>query len=303
MKLYSLPLLFFALSCSAKPPKTTKAEITPPTETVTPAKQAGYDFSQVVYTKADSAKVVRLLHQKVEGNPTLFYARQFIGVPYVAYTLEVADPEKLVVNLTQLDCTTLIENALTLAKTYNEGGKTFADYCRNLESFRYFNGKRTDYLSRLHYFAWWMHDNIDRGNIREQTNDEFSAPIVIRNHYMSTYSEKYKILKKHPEFVPTIRALEKKYNGADGTYLPQEKTLLGKKRLSAIEDGDLVAIVTKKAGLDYSHLGIAVWGKDGKLHLLNASSIHKKVVEEPMTIYQYLQKHPSSIGIRTFRLQ
>jgi hypothetical protein len=49
-------------------------------------------------------------------------------------------------------------------------------------------------------------------------------------------------------------------------------------------------------------LGFAVWKKDG-LHLLNASMIHKKVVEEPMTFYQYLQKHPSHTGIRVLRIK
>ena len=60
---------------------------------------------------------------------------------------------------------------------------------------------------------------------------------------------------------------------------------------------------TSKAGLDVSHVGFAVWGKDGRLHLLNASSIHKKVILEPMTLYQYMQKHPSQTGIRVIRLQ
>ena len=43
--------------------------------------------------------------------------------------------------------------------------------------------------------------------------------------------------------------------------------------------------------------------KDGKLHLLNASSIHKKVVLEPMTLYDYMQEHSSQTGIRIIRLQ
>ena len=49
-------------------------------------------------------------------NFPLHFARLFIGRPYVAHTLEVADPERLVVNTRQLDCTTLVENvtALTL---------------------------------------------------------------------------------------------------------------------------------------------------------------------------------------------
>ena len=71
---------------------------------------------------------------------------------------------------------------------------------------------------------------------------------------------------------------------------------------SAIHDGDIIAITTSKAGLDTSHIGIAVWHKDG-LHMLNASQIHKKVVEEPMTLYQYMQKHPSQTGIRIVRVK
>lgn len=119
---------------------------------------------------------------------------------------------------------------------------------------------------------------------------------------MSAHPSSYKFLKAHPEWVDSISVMEKQYAGRDGNYLPQSKTLLSKSELSSIHDGDIVAIVTKKAGIDYSHLGFAVWGKDGKLHLLNASSIHHKVVEEPKTLFQYLKEHPSSIGIRLLRL-
>ena len=66
-------------------------------------------------------------------------------------------------------------------------------------------------------------------------------------------------------------------------------------------DGDIIAITCKKAGLDIAHLGFAVW-KDGNLHLLNASMLHKKVVEEPMTLYQYLQQHSTHTGIRIIRI-
>lgn len=55
-------------------------------------------------------------------------------------------------------------------------------------------------------------------------------------------------------------------------------------------------------GLDYSHVGLAVWGKDGKLHLLNASSLRKKVVEEPQTLYRYMLGQRNQMGIRLVRL-
>lgn len=257
----------------------------------------------VIYTKADSAKVISLLNQHPQGNDVLFYARKFIGVPYVASTLEVADPERLVVNLRQLDCTTLVETVAALTLTKRQGREDFASYCRNLLRIRYRDGRMNGYLSRLHYFSWWMHNNMDMKIVKEVSDEKhFTAPMIVNNYYMSAHPMSYKLLKAHPEWVDSISVMEKQYAGRDGNYLPQSKTLLSKSALSSIKDGDIVAIVTKKAGIDYSHLGFAVWGKDGKLHLLNASSIHHKVVEEPKTLFQYLKEHPSSIGIRLLRL-
>ncbi len=257
-----------------------------------------------IYTKADSARVVELLKMQPTGSDVLFYARQFKGLPYVASTLEVADPERLVVNLRQLDCTTLVETTLALTLTKRQYGSSFEQYCHNLMRLRYWDGQMNGYLSRLHYFTWWMHDNIGKGLVEEVSDDKhFTTPIRIANHYMSTHPDKYKFLKDNQQRVDSIAKLEKAYNRSDGYYLSEEKTGLRQQELSAIHDGDLIAIVTKKDGIDYSHLGFAVWGKDGYLHLLNASSIHHKVVEEPKTLRQYLREHPSSIGIRLLRLK
>jgi TonB-dependent SusC/RagA subfamily outer membrane receptor len=40
-----------------------------------------------------------------------------------------------------------------------------------------------------------------------------------------------------------------------------------------------------------------------RLHLLNASQIHKRVVEEPMTLFKYMGKHPSQLGIRVVEVK
>ena len=261
-------------------------------------------LQKFIYTQADSALVVKLLRMNTGQNDVLFYARQLKGTPYVASTLEVADPEQLVVNLRQLDGTTLVETTLALTLTKRQHSDSFADYCRNLLRLRYFDGHMNGYLSRLHYFSWWMHNNQDMGLIDEvKLPQQYTTFINVQNYYMSVHPDKYKFLKAHPEWVDSIAALEKRYNGPDGRYLTQANTRLPHSKLSNVADGDIVAIVTRKAGIDYSHLGFAVWGKDGLLHLLNASSIHHKVVEEPKTLYQYLKEHPSSIGIRLWRLR
>ncbi len=266
---------------------------------------ARFDLSRCIYTAADSQKVERLLRETPgEGeNDVLFFARRLTGLPYVAATLEKGDPEKLVVNLRQLDCTTLVETAFALAMTRREKRDDFASYCANLERLRYRDGRMDGYLSRLHYFTWWFHDNIAKGTVSEvELPAALTSPLVVDNHYMSRHADKYEMLRRHPEWTDSIAAMERTTNGPDGTYLPQENTGLPRKRLQAIEDGDLIAIVTTKDGLDYSHLGLAAWGKDGLLHLLNASSIHHKVVEEPKTLLRYLKEHPTSVGIRVSRL-
>ena len=109
----------------------------------------------VCYTKTDSIKVMKLLEQGKKlskgKNIILFYARQLIGVPYVAQTLEVNKQEQLIVNLRQLDCTTYVENVLALTLcTENKKLPTFADFCYYLRMLRYEGGK-VDYPTRLHY--------------------------------------------------------------------------------------------------------------------------------------------------------
>lgn len=262
-------------------------------------------LQDVHYTAADSAEVVSLLAAEVEGaSDVLFYARHFIGRPYVAATLEVCDPEQLVVNLRELDCTTLVETVLALTMTKRQHATTFAAYCDNLRRLRYRDGVMNGYLSRLHYFTWWMHDNVRLGLLADvaQGQPHATAPITVRDSYMSAHPTAYKFLAAHPEWVDSIAAMERAENGADGYYIPEQFTALPASKLTEIKDGDLLAIVTTKAGLDYSHLGFAAWGRDGRLHLLNASSVYHRVVEDTVTLHDYLARRKTSVGIRPLRL-
>ena len=270
---------------------------------LSPAAFFAQSIPDVIYTGKDSAEVVSLLQEDC-GEDVLFYARKFIGRPYVAATLEQHDCEKLVVNLQELDCTTLVETVCALTMTKRQHSDKFADYCRNLERLRYWQGKREGYCSRLHYFAWWMKDNIERGNVELVEDTAWcNRAMVVNDYYMSKYPERYKFLKGRPERIEIIRQLERKYNRAEGCYLGEENTEFVRDSLSFIQNGDIIAIVTTKVGLDYSHLGFAVWGTDGRLHLLNASMIYHKVVEDKNTLKDYLGRIKSSVGIRLLRLK
>ena len=86
------------------------------------------------------------------GDATLAAARYFVGRPYVASTLE-REPERLVVNLREWDCTTLVESAVALARTAQSPTPTFDVYLRELSRLRYRTAVITDYTDRLHYFT------------------------------------------------------------------------------------------------------------------------------------------------------
>lgn len=256
-------------------------------------------------SESDSAMVESLL--ATGDTTTLFYARQLLGRPYVAHTLEVNDRECLVVNLRQLDCTTLVETVCALTLTASEGQRDYRSFCRHLQQLRYRQGHLDGYPSRLHYFSDWIDDNTAMGLVREITpaKGSFSAMQTLRLNYMSTHPQAYKALRDSPTLVKQIAEQEKRLTGRQYPYIVKTAGLQGKNdRLlrQLISDGDILAITCSKPGLDIAHLGFAVWHDDG-LHLLNASQIHKKVIDEPMTLWEYLSKHPSHTGIRVIRLR
>ena len=264
----------------------------------------GWSQQRVTYQRADSLKICRLLRDANKQTTMLWFARQFLNVPYVAHTLEINSTEQLVVNTRQLDCTTLVETVTALTLCAHQGKRSWNDYLSTLRTLRYRKGKLDGYPSRLHYFSDWIADKTAMSIVKEiqSPNPPFSAVQHINVNYMSTHPDAYQALKAHPEWVSVIRQQEETLSGTTSRYIPKSALKRNTKALrQAVHDGDIIAITCNKKGLDIAHLGFAVWKKDG-LHLLNASQIHKKVVQEPMTLYQYLQKHPSHTGIRIIRI-
>ncbi len=259
--------------------------------------------AQTTYLRADSVKICQLLQQADRTTTTLWLARQFLNVPYVAHTLEVNDDERLVVNTRQLDCTTLVETVTALKLCTQAGKRQWADYLEALQQLRYRQGCMQGYPSRLHYFTDWIRDKSQMSLVSDvqEPNPPFTAVQTVNVKYMSEHPHAYKALKANAALVPEIRAQEQSLTGLKVRYIP--KRLLRNTTLlrQVVNDGDILAITCNKPGLDIAHLGFAVWRKDG-LHLLNASMLHKKVVEEPMTLYQYMQKHKTFTGIRVVRI-
>lgn len=262
----------------------------------------------IQYDRTDSLKVMSLLdgaRKQQEGSDCIIYfARKLRGLPYVAHTLEVNKTEKLVVNLRQLDCTTYVENVLALYLCMKQKSYTFKAFCDNLRKIRYRNGDEPHYTSRLHYFTDWIEDNTEKGVCHEiQAPDSpFSGTQRVNVNYMSSNPDKYKMLVENPSYLPAISEMEGRINKKTYKYIPKSEVKNTALLRQTVRDGDIIAITTTLKGLDIQHIGFAIWHKDG-LHLLNASSIHHKVVEEPMTLFQYLQKKKAMAGIRIVRIK
>lgn len=267
----------------------------------------GMGADRTHFSKEDSLTICNMLEEarlqpQAAGQP-LFFARKFIGRPYVAHTLELPGEERLVVNMAQLDCTTLVETVTALTMCAARRLYSFRDYLNALMSLRYRGGRLEGYVSRLHYFSDWIEDKGRMGITTEiqSPTPPFTGVQKLDIYYMSTHAKSYKALDEHPEFIEEIREQEKELTGKTYSFIPKRDVRNTKLMRETVKDGDIIAITCNKKGLDIAHLGFAVWRDDG-LHLLNASMLHKKVVEEPMTLYKYLQQHPSHTGIRIVRL-
>ena len=259
------------------------------------------------YTRQDSLKAVQLMKnaasQPSGTNLIIYIAEQLKGIPYVAHTLEPNNNERLIINLRQLDCTTFVEQVSALYLCVKERKTTFADYCKMLQKLRYEGGAEPHYTKRLHYYSSWIEDKKSMDICKEiqSPNPPFTKVQRLSLNWMTTHVNDYRMLKNNPSWVPQIRKMEQKMEGRQYRYIPKEQIKNTRLLRNTIKDGDIIAIITNKKGLDTQHLGFALWHKDG-LHLLNASSIHKKVIDEPMTLRTYLYKHPSMPGVRIIRL-
>lgn len=268
----------------------------------------------IEYTKADSTKVVNLLSnaktERKSEHRIVYFAKQFLGLPYVGQTLEPGDKEHLIVNLRELDCTTFVEYVLALAVCDKNNKRTFKDFCNTLTLIRYRNGKLTDYTARNHYFTWWAEDNEALGlvydiapSMKEEAKAPFTAVQTINCNYMSQHPNLYKHLKNNPQFVPIIKKYEEEGNGKKYRYIPKKNLSWAQSTsLGTVHSGDIVAMLTDSDGLDTRHIGIAYW-QNNKLHLFHASSLYHKVLISKETFYDYEMKQAKHTGIRVFRMK
>lgn len=261
----------------------------------------------VFSSKADSLRIDSLLNASLErGYKTnserlLFFAKSFIGTPYKGGTLDAGENETLIVRTDSLDCTTYVETVLVLYLSSFKDNPGYDDFSESLRYIRYRGGVIDGYASRLHYFSDWASDNEKKGILREVTQEGEHDVRICSLNYMTTHSNLYRQLKDNDSLVSEISKVEKSWIDYKMPYIPKN-VLNSSKADLPVEDGDIIALTTNISGLDVLHLGFALW-IDGRLHLLHASSLHRKVIIDTSTIFDYLKNRNKHTGIRVLRVK
>lgn len=225
-------------------------------------------------------------------------AKFFLGVPYVGKTLEY-EPERLIVNLREMDCMTFVENVLALAEASASGTPSWQIYLEKLQQIRYRDGKIEDYTSRLHYTSDWIYENEKKGLIADITKEIGGVPLAMDVSFVSTHPESYMQLQSHPEYIAVMAKKEKEINSRQYYYIPKEEI---DKREAQIRTGDIVCFVTSIKGLDISHVGI-VHKEGDKMTFIHASSGKKRVIINEESLQDYVLGIKKSKGVMVLRPQ
>ncbi len=256
---------------------------------------------------ADTLRLTQLLdgaknmHFENPEARVAYFAKQFIGTPYVGHTLE-GETEQLTVNLDELDCTTFVETALALAFTAGENRSSWRDYVYNLRRIRYRNGEINGYPSRLHYISDWAVDNKHRGNFSEVTTDFPRYVELARTiDFMTANRDKYPALADSANYA-RIRDIENGYRQHKFRYI-KTMDIANKAVKNAFHNGDVVGLVSNIRNLDVVHMGIVVKeSPDAEPYLLHASSSNGKVEISPVPLDEFMKKNRQWLGLRVFRL-
>ena len=232
------------------------------------------------------------------GNTMVAVGKTFKGSPYVAQTLELEGSEALVINLQEFDCTTYVENVLAFSLMLKKEQTEFDAFSSLLQNIRYRDGELKGYSSRLHYFTDWIDNNEEKGLVRDITKEVGGIPLDKDINFMSGHRDLYPMLEDDNSF-EDIKKTEERLSQKTLYYLPREKVAASEE---LIHNGDIIALATSIGGLDVTHTGLAYREKEGRLHLLHASSSGEvKISEKPLA--DYLMGVSKNTGIIVARPQ
>lgn len=202
-------------------------------------------------------------------------SRVFLGIPYRASTLigSTAEHEQLVVDLSAVDCFTLLDYVEALRHADN-----FEAFTEYLISTRYRDGI-VSFSGRNHFFTDWPLYNAE--NIRDVTAAVGGAVCRRERKVLNCRPDGSFWLQGIP---PVVREV---------TYIPAD--LLNSTVSEMLRTGDYIGVYSDLPGLDVSHVGIIVRaGAD--IVFRHASSRRGEVVDEDFK--GYISRKPGVILLR-----
>lgn len=239
------------------------------------------------------------------GDRVIKFAKEFHGVPYKSFTLEIHDKvESPSANLDGQDCWTFFEISLGLARMIDSDKKQFTpqDLLNEIEFTRYRGGIcRGNYLDRIHYLAEWFFENEARNTAVDITRELGGASLITgrKCQEMTILWKSYRYLRNSPELRSEMAKHEARVSRLPVYYIP-------KSRVAGIEsklkNGDVLGIVTRHQGGFCSHVGLAYRDSKGVMRIMHASSNYKKVVIDK-SVSGYLNSFSSHAGIIVARPQ
>ena len=114
---------------------------------------------------------------------------------------------------------------------------------------------------------------------------------------MSEHPERYPALRDNPALTDSMRRIEHRINSTRRTHVPRARVASIERMLRS---GDLVAITTSIAGLDYAHTGLIVRDRRGA-RLLHASSKGGRVLLDDRIGAYLARAARSNVGITVLR--
>lgn len=216
---------------------------------------------------------VRGLSARLDYFSKLLMGRPYLLGPMGESYLDTVENKPLVY-LDSLDCMTFVEHALAMAIAPSEDS-LFAQ----LQRIRYMDG-RIGYTTRKHYM---LMDWVGEGKfarVLPMSGDTTIVRVMPKKQFFASKKIKYKV-KGAPAADPIM----------DLRYLPYNKAVA---LASKPYEGPMVvvgiAFVGKSEKIDVTHTGFVILRPGEKPKLRHASSLKKKVIEQPLVDYLHSRK-------------
>ncbi|MEA9390406.1 N-acetylmuramoyl-L-alanine amidase-like domain-containing protein [Acerihabitans sp. TG2] len=230
------------------------------------------DLDDTVIDPATSAKINAIIDDIVipcrdvdTGQLLKIVSQAFLDTPYHANRLigSLAEQERLVADVSGVDCFTLLDYVCALAKSHSHSA-----FIHHLQAIRY-QGGEVNFLKRNHFFSDWFARKP--ANAVDITDKLSADAITVTKHLNRKGIDE--------EFIPGLGIVEREIH-----YIPTEK--IDDDVIAKLNSGDLMGIYSKSHGLDVSHVGFCIKDPDG-VYFRNASSLEQnmKVVDSPFERY------------------